>query len=888
MSKLIPQNNDNNQKKSNRPGWFNVDKLKKAAQSEVDKNNQINIVLPEKNKQIIISHICDSCKLSFADANLTLQKKQAAREGNTYLQCPQCGGVLRVDKTAMIAKEKYTGVNTRDVYRLKPGRMPNSFVDKAVYGHIVHEFEKFCNTLKMDGLKLRFQRGIRANSDGISGPKTAEFSIEWFDESNTRNRIFANVSITPTGKLIPPTTFRLASGREYPFTRAALTEVEGNKLYDMVEPYVPMPHVVYKQPDMTRWPFAWSKNINKMHRMSSKKMAEEVRNMVQQGLMYYKSQGMDPMQAEQKIADDLQNMGITPTTQDLVKDVSEEAYGQEGFQTALSMKLIPENTKIADYVRIVKVANYPNTEKELFENTEVKETFNKVSEQKRAIKKNTLIKTYNYVLAMKHSKDIALKTALAALRYSAIRPEIYDIVMTAMESGESFDEATMKVRNLGMQLTPEEWNEAADTLLERTQVVAAYGDEDKGGLYQPTGNPTPFNAGMQVTYQGNKYIVKGQRNDGVVILSSPEFGQVYVPLVKQNEIQYTPPTYSVGAIDLNMKKEALRDSDSYIPLVESDPEYSLSEQTQQSEAKFDVPYSEMDQGVLPDDKRNYLKMFRGSLNLKQKVQARLSLKRTYITHNDGEYVVHAESGKELGKHKTKEEATKQLQAIEINKHKEGKTNVYQNKEDHNHPYKPETKEFPKPDTKEVEEFDKKHPKHAAIEKTAEPTGYEKQDGKKDTGWPVGYDRVKDMLQSLVRQNRTPIPGLDLHALKDNKYTRAELIGFLDDLKAGGKDSFTPPATASNTSMTKFAKDEDFQKGLNEAIEDEIAGQDEYQKLIEMVNDPLVMEILQDIKKDEAKHEGDLKEIKTIEEKPKEEIPAPKDEDKSEGDSKLEG
>lgn len=39
----------------------------------------------------------------------------------------------------------------------------------------------------------------------------------------------------------------------------------------------------------------------------------------------------------------------------------------------------------------------------------------------------------------------------------------------------------------------------------------------------------------------------------------------------------------------------------------------------------------------------------------------------YISHEGGEYVVHAESGKVLGKHKTRAEAVDQLQAIEANK-----------------------------------------------------------------------------------------------------------------------------------------------------------------------------------------------------------------------------
>jgi hypothetical protein len=47
------------------------------------------------------------------------------------------------------------------------------------------------------------------------------------------------------------------------------------------------------------------------------------------------------------------------------------------------------------------------------------------------------------------------------------------------------------------------------------------------------------------------------------------------------------------------------------------------------------------------------------------------LVKRYITKEGDQFVVHAEDGKVLGKHKTKAEAVAQLQAIEANKHKKG-------------------------------------------------------------------------------------------------------------------------------------------------------------------------------------------------------------------------
>jgi hypothetical protein len=44
--------------------------------------------------------------------------------------------------------------------------------------------------------------------------------------------------------------------------------------------------------------------------------------------------------------------------------------------------------------------------------------------------------------------------------------------------------------------------------------------------------------------------------------------------------------------------------------------------------------------------------------------------KEYITSSGNEWKVHAKNGKVLGTHSTKTDAVKQLQAIEINKHKE--------------------------------------------------------------------------------------------------------------------------------------------------------------------------------------------------------------------------
>lgn len=86
------------------------------------------------------------------------------------------------------------------------------------------------------------------------------------------------------------------------------------------------------------------------------------------------------------------------------------------------------------------------------------------------------------------------------------------------------------------------------------------------------------------------------------------------------------------------------------------------------EPKFDMKSLE---GEKKEHKENCgcSKGLDGSCSCGKGNKKELSYQKKYITHSGDKWIVHAENGRKLGEHPTEEKAKKQLQAIEINKHK---------------------------------------------------------------------------------------------------------------------------------------------------------------------------------------------------------------------------
>jgi hypothetical protein len=292
-------------------------------------------------------------------------------------------------------------------------------------------------------------------------------------------------------------------------------------------------------------------------------------------------------------------------------------------------------------------------------------------------------------------------------------------------------------------------------------------------------------------------------------------------------------------LNSNRIKLALRDKDTLVPFVDEDPDYSIAGQTEFSEKRFDVPYEETDGGILDEKERNYLTMFKGSS----------------VVNEDGKYVVKSESGKVLGEHKTKTktDAEKQLQAIEINKHKKGSiekiadyflthsgevaldmmnkgqklegfdsaslqailsfvaVNPQITKQDLSlltslegpTPYQLVMALEQAVQRGYVREPDPNIPdmlntelqaSRNSLQKAGEATGID-LDADEVGQNPINYSRIKQMVEDLLRAGNIPPTKVDLHALKDGKYSLEELRDLVDSFKVK-EDTFYPTAHAS--------------------------------------------------------------------------------------------
>ncbi|MCK4825217.1 hypothetical protein KA005_56230, partial [bacterium] len=285
---------------SNRPKWLDVAKLTKAAGGEAEQRSTLHVNLPVHSRKVIATYICPQCRLQFTTSDVEIQVKKAVRTGTQYIECPKCGGALREGRTAVV-RDVTSIVNRADRYKdsnKAPSRSIDTWVDKAVYGRIVQKLGEHIQQFGIDNPQLKFQRGFRARK--FPGqPKTAtaaEFTVEFVDFNNTRNRIIVQAGLTIKGDLIYPRTFKTLSGSEYPLTKQAIDDLTSGKIYDRVMSDATIGPLTYRYPDPTRFREISASNSKR------KKIA----------------QNMDPAAMDAEI----QGMGVTdPADIQMMKDV---------------------------------------------------------------------------------------------------------------------------------------------------------------------------------------------------------------------------------------------------------------------------------------------------------------------------------------------------------------------------------------------------------------------------------------------------------------------------------------------------------------------------------------------------------------------------------------
>jgi len=791
---------------SNRPKWLDVKKLKKAAGKEAEQQGNLHVNLPVNSRKVIATYICPQCRLQFTTSDVEKQVKKAVKTGTQYIECPKCSGILREGRTAVV-KDVTSIVNRADKYRdsnKAPSRGIDTWIDKAIYGRIVQRLGEHVQQYGIDNPQLKFQRGIRAQK--FPGqPKTAkgaEFTIEFVDFNNTRNRIIVQAGLTIAGELICPQTFRTLSGTEYPLTKQAIDDLTSGKLYDSVMSDATIGPLTYRYPDPTRF-----REISADNKKIQKK-----------------AQGIDPAAMDAEI----QGMGVTdPTDIQAMKDVltkyqatpagstpigappantTAPATGGGAFMNGIGLsgklnmkKTAEEGDIVKDFTKIYNETPYDSKmaeaiDKEMDEEGYFGIGFLKQDEKtgedipivgeeakKKHLEQDRVGRAYMELLnsyeispddydPQKDFPDILKRAGYDVpewgtyylpdmddmyiedeppISYITQEDEIYPNKLSPYEKerlpqpGEKFDLPGNLPEGMAIRLNmkkadvmnPYRGNPPENTMgmqpgdvddtWEQVGVEALYGAVADGlsfpEAYEAVRTATQGNALItQAEYDQMGQIITGDTGQqGIIANKAAEL----IKLAEIDTIKYLHKTaetvrdefvfddMSSGETDQWIKtyvdtynktldngegiitashkahkiaaniiaegrvKLALRDKDTLVPLTETDPDYSIAT-TDEFEAEFGGKYEDTDGGILPIEDRGYNTMFKGTAS-------EINHKTVYadVKQKDDKWVVTPkDSEKVLGEHATKNEAVKQLQAIEISKHKKGsitKTSTYQ-------------------------------------------------------------------------------------------------------------------------------------------------------------------------------------------------------------------
>ena len=603
---------------SNRPKWLDVAKLKKVAGKEAEQRSELHVNLPVHSHKVITAYICPQCRLQFTSSDVEIQVKKAARTGTQYIECPKCGGVLREGRTAVV-RDITSIVNRADRYEdsnKAPSRSIDTWIDKAIYGRIVQKLGEHIQQYGIDNPQLKFQRGIRAQKfpGQPMTAKGAEFTVEFVDFNNTRNRIVVQAGLTIEGELIYPRTFKTLSGSEYPLTKQAIDDFTSGKLYDRVMSDATIRPLNYRYPDPTRFREISADNQK----------------------MQKKAQGMDPATMDANI----QGMGVTdPTDIQAMKDVLMKYQATPVGSTPIGAPPVATPNTGGAFMNGVGLSSKLNMKK-----ADVMSPYpGNPPEDTVGMRPSDVDNT---------REQVGIEALYAAVMDGLAFPEAYEAVRTATQGNALITQAEFD--QMGQLITGDDQqgiiaNKAAeliklaeiDTIKHLHKTAETVRDEFAFDDMSSSETDQWIKTYVD-TY--NKALDNGEG----IIAASHKAHKIAADIISESRI-----------------KHALRDKDTLVPQVDVDPDWSIAT-TGEFEAEFGGKYEDTDGGILPVEDRGYTTMFKGTAS-------EINRRTTYadVKQKGDKWVVTPKgSEKVLGEHGTKEEATKQLQAIEISKHKQ--------------------------------------------------------------------------------------------------------------------------------------------------------------------------------------------------------------------------
>lgn len=687
--------------KTNTPVWLNKDKLADAASDEVTARSQITVNLPD-NFKTISAYKCDTCRLPFTSGQIEPQLKKAARTGQSYIECPKCSGFL-VESSRTIVRDTQRIVSRAERFIDKNTpiqRGINTWIDKAIYGKLAQALANYVETLGISVPQLRFQRGIRsAKFPGEPhSAKGAEWTVEFTDFNNTRNRIVIQAGLDPQGKFIYPRTFKTLSGNEYPLTARAIENFTSGKVYTPVVADYTIPPLNFRSPDPTRF-----REIS----ADSQKITKT--GYVDQTGMQIPA-GSTPFMDEQSIDAQLAQMGFDPlVNSDAFNIMKVEMMKKINAPIAATdnMGAVPNSADPGNFMTGVGLGK--RTLQDIMVGGPV------TSDIKNIALKEAIDQGLDFGGAFEFVMD---KTGLP------LELTEYDIV-----GQQVTNEVPMVVSDIASRLLKQaELQSVAQLHITADDVQTEYTLDDM----------TSTEAQNWMSSYVDTYNSSLDEGTGIV------------------EAKQCALTIAKNMLATSRIKKALRDKSTLFPFTDPDPDYSLAQQTRDSEPKFDMPYDETDGGITPLEERNISTMFKKEVKSPNTEATALPMiKQAIAVPEDGKWKVKSESGKILGTHDSKEDATKQLQAIEINKHADSIEGV----------------------------------------KLAESTGMDLEPEERGQN-PINYSRYKTIIQDYLRAGNIPPTKVDLHKLKDGGYTLDELKELADAVKVNDSSAIYPTVHAS--------------------------------------------------------------------------------------------
>ncbi|KKM23338.1 hypothetical protein LCGC14_1616190, partial [marine sediment metagenome] len=599
---------------SDRPKWLDIAKLENAAGKEVEQQNTLNINLPVHSHKVIATYICPQCKLQLTSSDVEMQVKKAARTGTQYIECPKCGGVLREGRTAVV-RDLTSIVNRADRYRdsnRAPSRSIDTWVDKAIYGRIVQKLGEHIQQFGIDNPQLKFQRGIRAQK--FPGqPKTAkgaEFTVEFVDFNNTRNRIVIQAGLTIKGELICPKTFKTLSGTEYPLTKQAIDDLTSGKIYDRVVSDATIGPLTYRYPDPTRFREISAGN-QKMTKTAQGEDPEKIRWMPKEDLKRFTedqqkhpisvkkeiaesptippkameeftkpgtvgsicrlAQGMDPAAMDAQI----QGMGVTdPNDIQAMKDVLTKYQATPAGSTPIGAPPATVNPAVGGgaFMNGVGLASKLNMQK----NAEF--PINEGMQESDPIDNSW--------------EQVGIEALYTSIMDGLSFPESYEAVRTATQGNALITQAEFD--QMGQLVT---------------------GDIGQPGLIAEKAAALIKQAEIDTVKHLHKTAEMIQDEFAFDDMSSTETDQwvkTYIDTYNESldngdglvEASRAAHKTTADALSEERIKRALRDKDTLVPLTETDPDYSIAT-TDEFEAEFGGKYEDTDGGILPMEDREY-------------------------------------------------------------------------------------------------------------------------------------------------------------------------------------------------------------------------------------------------------------------------------------------